>query len=185
MKLIVGLGNPDFKYSKTRHNIGFRIIDEFANQYQIKVNKEEKKALIGKSYLQGEKVILAKPQTYMNNSGQAVGELIRWYDIELEDVLIIYDDLDLELGQLRVRPSGGHGGHNGMKSIFNHLNNKSIPRIRVGIGRPPEYMTVTDYVLGKFSKENRNKVKKITSKAVDAIYEFLVNDINSVMNNFN
>lgn len=185
MKLIAGLGNPGFKYAKTRHNIGFKVIDEIAQQKRVKVKKEEKGALTGSLHWGGEKVILAKPQTYMNKSGQAIGELVRWYDLGLEDILIIYDDLDLGVGQMRIKTSGGHGGHNGLKSIFNHLNSKQIFRLKIGIGRPPEYMTVSDYVLNKFKKEEKDEVKKVIKKAVKAVEIIISQGIEAAMNDYN
>ncbi|MBM7623892.1 aminoacyl-tRNA hydrolase [Sporohalobacter salinus] len=185
MKLIVGLGNPGFKYVATRHNIGFRVIDNFAAKKQIKIEKEEQEALTGSFHFKGEKVILAKPQTYMNNSGRSVGKLADWYNIALKDIIIIYDDLDLKTGQLKIKPSGGHGGHNGVKSIFNHLGTTDISRVRVGIGRPPEYMTVTDYVLGKFDNEEEDKAARAVKEAVEAIEDILLQGIEQSMNNYN
>ncbi|ADL11641.1 peptidyl-tRNA hydrolase [Acetohalobium arabaticum DSM 5501] len=185
MKLVVGLGNPGFKYAATRHNIGFRVIDNFADKKQIKIEKEEQEALTGSLYFKGEKVILAKPQTYMNNSGRAVGKLVNWYDIAPENVIIIYDDLDLNTGHLRIKSSGGHGGHNGVKSVFNHLGSTDISRIKIGIGRPPEYMTVPDYVLGKFDKEERDKAARAVREAVEAIGVILDQGIEQAMNKYN
>ncbi|KXS45680.1 MULTISPECIES: aminoacyl-tRNA hydrolase [unclassified Candidatus Frackibacter] len=185
MKLIIGLGNPGFKYTKTRHNVGFRVIDELAKRHHVKVNKKEKEALTGSFRYQGEKVILVKPQTYMNNSGEAVGKLARWYDIEPVDIIIIYDDLDLEVGRLRIKNGGGHGGHNGMRSIINHLSSKQIARIKIGIGRPPEYMTVSDYVLGKFDKDNRKQVQQIILTAAKAVEVALEEDLETAMNEYN
>jgi PTH1 family peptidyl-tRNA hydrolase len=185
MKLIIGLGNPGYKYSKTRHNIGFRIIDEIANQRKFRVKKQEKEALTGSFHLQGDKVILAKPQTYMNNSGLPVRKLIDWYNIDVQDILIIYDDLDLKVGQMRIKRVGGHGGHNGMKSIFKHMNTNQIPRIRIGIGRPPEYMTVSDYVLGKFTKTEKKEIKKVVTKASKAVETILSQGLEKAMNDYN
>lgn len=185
MKLVVGLGNPGFKYAATRHNIGFRVIDNFADKKQVKIEKKEQEALTGSLYLKGEKVILAKPQTYMNNSGRAVGKLANWYDIAPQDIIIIYDDLDLNTGQLKIKPAGGHGGHNGVKSVFNHLQSTDIPRIRIGIGRPPEYMTVSDYVLGKFDKAEEDKAVKAIKEAVEAIGVILDQGIEQAMNKYN
>ncbi|WP_018248276.1 aminoacyl-tRNA hydrolase [Orenia marismortui] len=184
MKLIVGLGNPGAKYNLTRHNAGFMVIDSLAKEYVVNVNSKEKQALVAKLHIGREKVILAKPQTFMNNSGQSVRALADYYNIDTQDIMVIYDDLDLEVGRIRVRPKGGHGGHNGIKSIIDHLGQKKFARLRVGIGRP-EYGTVTDYVLGKFSREESKKVNKTLEEAVEAIKLYLESDLNDVMNKYN
>ncbi|TDX51264.1 aminoacyl-tRNA hydrolase [Orenia marismortui] len=184
MKLIVGLGNPGAKYNLTRHNAGFMVIDSLAKEYVVNVNSKEKQALVAKLHIGREKVILAKPQTFMNNSGQSVRALADYYNIDAQDIMVIYDDLDLEVGRIRVRPKGGHGGHNGIRSIIDHLGQKNFARLRVGIGRP-EYGTVTDYVLGKFSREESKKVNKTLEEAVEAIKLYLESDLNDVMNKYN
>lgn len=184
MKLIVGLGNPGFKYETTRHNVGFMVIDYLAKEYREEVSSKEKKALVAKTRIAGEKVILAKPQTFMNNSGEAVRALADYYNIETEDILVIYDDLDLEVGQIRLKPKGGHGGHNGIRSIINHLGNKEFNRLRIGIGRPA-YGTVVDYVLGKFNKEEDSSIKDAIEQSASAIKLYLEIDLNKAMNKYN
>ncbi|OCL25752.1 aminoacyl-tRNA hydrolase [Orenia metallireducens] len=184
MKLVVGLGNPGFKYEATRHNVGFMVIDYLAKECKEEVSSKEKKALVAKTRIGGEKVILAKPQTFMNNSGEAVRTLADYYNIQAEDILIIYDDLDLEVGQIRLKPKGGHGGHNGIRSIINHLGTKEFNRLRVGIGRPL-YGTVVDYVLGKFSKEEEDTIKEAIKESASAINLYLETDLNKAMNKYN
>ncbi|MCK8824914.1 aminoacyl-tRNA hydrolase [Fuchsiella alkaliacetigena] len=185
MRLVVGLGNPGFKYARTRHNIGFRVLDSFAEKNKVKIKQEKQKALTGKLYIKGEKVILAKPQTYMNKSGQAVKGLVDWYQFDPQDIIVIYDDLDLEPGHLRIRRSGGHGGHKGLKSIFNSLNTREIPRIRIGIGRPPKYMSVSEYVLGKFTAEQSSLIEDSVERAQAALKVILADDLTTAMNKYN
>ncbi|MFN2279831.1 MAG: aminoacyl-tRNA hydrolase, partial [Candidatus Promineifilaceae bacterium] len=147
--LIVGLGNPGKKHQKNRHNIGFMAVDRLAGQNEIPLGKVQSKAVLGNGRIAGQQVILAKPQTYMNRSGDSVGPLVNYYRVPLENVLVIYDELDLPFGTLRLRQSGGSGGHNGMKSIINHLG-QDFPRMRLGIGRPPGRMEPADFVLRDF-----------------------------------
>ncbi|MGM0470879.1 MAG: aminoacyl-tRNA hydrolase [Bacillota bacterium] len=185
MKLIVGLGNPEPKYSGTRHNIGFAVVNNLANQHQIKITKKEKQALVGSYHQQGEKVILAKPQTYMNSSGQAVVKLADWYNISPSDIIIIYDDLDLEVGRLKLKAQGSHGGHNGIKSVINQLGTQQVPRLRVGIGRPPEYLSVSDYVLGQFSSQEEVEIEEVINQATSALEVWLTTGITAAMNQYN
>jgi PTH1 family peptidyl-tRNA hydrolase len=184
MKLIVGLGNPGPKYKGTRHNAGFMVVDKLADKYNIRLQKEEKKALVAKERIKGEKVILAKPQTFMNESGLAVQKLASYYNIDAADVLVIYDDLDLEQGELKIKPKGGHGGHNGLRSVINCLGESSFARVRIGIGRP-EYRSVTDYVLGKFSSDERKNVEDTITKGSKAVELFLDGNLNKAMNKYN
>ena len=184
MKLIVGLGNPGRKYKDTRHNAGFMVVDELAAKYNINLRKEEKKSVVAKERLKGEKIILAKPQTFMNKSGQSVQELANYYKIASEDILIIYDDLDLDPGQLKIKPKGGHGGHNGVRSVINCLGAKNFARVRIGIGRP-EYRSVTDYVLEKFSSEERNQVEDALNNGVKAVELFIEDNLDQAMNKYN
>ncbi len=184
MKLIVGLGNPGSKYNSTRHNIGFMVVDGYAQSLDLNINGKEKNALVAKTNISGEKVIFAKPQTFMNNSGQAVRALADYYNISSDEIIIIYDDLDLNVGQIRVKTKGGHGGHNGIKSIINHLGTKDFNRLRIGIGRP-EYGTVVDYVLGRFSKKESDIIENTLDKVKNAIDDYLRKDINQVMNRYN
>ena len=183
MKMIVGLGNPGQQYAKTRHNVGFMAVDKLCQDLNAAVNKSKFKALIGESYIEQQKVILVKPQTYMNLSGEAVGALARWYKLNPSDVIVIYDDMDLPLGRLRIRPKGGPGGHNGMKSIIAHLGTEEFPRIRVGIGRA-EYDSV-NYVLGNFAEQELDVINGIITKAVESIHVWIRKDISAAMNKFN
>ncbi len=184
MKLVVGLGNPGSKYRETRHNIGFMTIDRLADYYNINLIKEEHKALVAKKRIKGEKVIFAKPQTFMNNSGEAVRGLASYYKIRKEDIIIIYDDLDLKVGQVRIKPKGGHGGHNGIKSIFTHLGAREFPRVRIGIGRPVK-MKVIDYVLGRFKKDDKKIIKEAVEDAKDAVRIYLEDNLQQAMNKYN
>lgn len=154
MKLIVGLGNPGQQYARTRHNIGFMVIDYLSEKLGVKVDKIKFKSLIGEGFVGTEKIVLAKPQTYMNLSGEAVLDLIQWYKAEPCDLLVIYDDMDLPLGKLRLRLKGSAGGHNGMKSIIHLIQSDSFPRLRIGIGRPKnDNVESVNHVLGRFGEE--------------------------------
>lgn len=185
MFLIVGLGNPGKKYAETRHNIGFRVIHELAKKHNINVSGVKKRAITGKGLIRGEKVILAQPQTYMNTSGQSVGPLADYFDIPLENILIIYDDLDLDPGRVKMKASGGHGGHNGMRSIINCLSSNKFPRLRIGIGHPGDLMPVRDYVLGRFSKDNRKVMEEAVDKACEGVELWLEEGVQKAMNEIN
>jgi len=149
MKLVIGLGNPGLEYAQTRHNIGFRVVDKFAQKQGWKWNNQRSRAILAEGMLGLEKVILVKPITFMNRSGEAVSELMRWYRVQPEDILVICDDLDLPVGKLRLRSSGSAGGHNGVDDIIRHLHTNQFPRLRIGIGRPPHNrMDTIHYVLG-------------------------------------
>ncbi len=186
MYLIVGLGNPGPKYELTRHNIGFQVVDSIAKKIGEKFKRVQFNALIAKGTFKGKKVILAKPQTYMNNSGQAVGSLARYYKIDIKNVIVIFDDVDLPYETIRVRSEGGSGGHKGMKSIIQHFSNsQEFPRIRFGVGRPPGRMDTADYVLQRFSKEEEKHLELYIQKASDAIFDVIENDIVHAMNHFN
>jgi len=183
MKLIVGLGNPGKEYEMTRHNIGFMVISYMARLYTIKVSKLKGKALIGEGMIAGEKVILAMPQTFMNLSGESVRELCAYYKIEPADVIVIYDDKDIDVGKIRVRPKGSAGGHNGMKSIIYQLGSDEFTRIRVGIGTPPQGLV--DYVLGRFSKEEQVAVAEAGKNAAEAAEMIIKEDVSAAMSHFN
>ena len=192
MKLIVGLGNPGRTYIHNRHNIGFRCLNYFAKFHSIRFNQKQCHARVGGGEIQGEKLLLAKPGTFVNLSGKTVGCLVHKYDIPLSDLLIIYDDLDLPLGKIRLRPSGGSGGHKGMESIISALRSEDFPRIRVGIGRPQvEGLSNTDedvivnYVLGDFTPEEEKVVKPVIIKVAEAIDCFLTQEIEVAMSKFN
>ncbi|SHG40805.1 aminoacyl-tRNA hydrolase [Ornithinibacillus halophilus] len=186
MKCIVGLGNPGRKYAKTRHNIGFMVIDELLDRHNwgpLKKDKFNGKHTV--EFYQGEKVILLQPQTYMNLSGESIRPLIEFYNIDPEDVLIIYDELDLPSGKIRLRQKGGHGGHNGIRSVIDHLGMKEFKRIRIGVGRPTTPMPIVDYVLGTFPKSEKPLINDSIQKAADACEQWLEKPFLEVMNEFN
>lgn len=183
--LIVGLGNPGPDYRHNRHNVGFMVVDALAHAANIPIQRVEQRALLGKGLLNDERVILAKPQTYMNNSGQSVAPLARFYKIPLEHILIVHDDLDLPFGSLRLRPLGGTGGQKGMESIVNKLGTRDFPRLRVGIGRPPGRMDPADYVLHDFDPSQLDLLPEVLGRVVDAIRVFVIEGIEPAMNIYN
>lgn len=185
MKLLVGLGNPGRRYENTRHNVGFQTIDYLANQLDIRVDKEKNRALIGEGKLKDEKIVLVKPQTFMNLSGEAVAPLAAWYKVEPEDILVIYDDLALEVGRIRIRGQGSHGGHNGVRSLIAHLKTEKIPRIKIGIGSPPPQWDTADYVLGNFSPAEQKVIQETMEKAAKAVEVTLGQGLAKAMNQFN
>lgn len=182
--LIVGLGNPGREHRGNRHNIGFMAIDRLAERHAIPLGKVQNKAITGNGRVATESVILAKPQTYMNLSGDAVGPLARYYKVPTANVLVIYDELDLPFGSVRLREKGGAGGHNGMKSIINHLGN-AFPRMRLGIGRPPGKMPPSAWVLRDFGKDDMDTVDAMLDTAVAAVETFLRDGINLAMTRHN
>lgn len=183
--LIVGLGNPGPKYHNNRHNVGFMIADALGDRANIPIRRFEFRALIGKGDFADERLILAKPQTYMNNSGQAVSALVNFYKIPTEKILVIHDDLDLPFGTLRMRPKGGAGGQRGVGSIIAKLNTIDFARLRVGIGRPLGRMDPSDYVLHDFDPPEEEMLPEILDTAVKAIRLFIKEDIEQAMNKFN
>lgn len=186
MYIIVGLGNPTKEYEGTRHNAGFDVIDTIADQYNIEVSKRECQALTGKGVIEGQKVLLVKPQTYMNLSGESVRKLMDFYKIDSqEELLVIYDDISLDVGQLRIRKKGSAGGHNGIKSLIAHLGTMAFPRIKVGVGEKPKEYDLADYVLGHFSAEDRQKMREGYQDAVKAVAYILQDDMETAMNQFN
>ncbi len=182
--LIVGLGNTGRKYQRNRHNVGFMIVDRLAELHGISVNRVQNKALVGNGRIANQSVILAKPQTMMNLSGDAVGPIANYYNILPVNVLVIYDELDLPFGTIRLREKGGAGGHNGMKSIINHFGN-DFPRLRLGIGRPPGRMPPAAYVLQDFTKEDAPIVAELIDTAVQAVSTFLTDGIDLAMSRHN
>lgn len=186
MYLIAGLGNPGREYVGTRHNIGFEVIDALCSKYDIKINKEKFRAEFGTGTIGGEKVIVAKPMTYMNLSGESIREIAEWYKIKSENIIIIYDDISLPVGKLRIREKGSAGGHNGIKNIIYQLQTDVFPRIKVGTGMPqnPEY-DIKDYVLGHFSKEETEVLIKTAVRAVLSVEEIITNGAKSAMNKYN
>ena len=185
VKLIIGLGNPGKPYEQTRHNIGFDVIDELANRWNAPLNQSKFNGMYASVHRPEGKVILLKPLTYMNLSGESVRPLMDYFDIEVEDIIVIYDDLDLETGKLRLRAKGSAGGHNGIKSLIQHLGTQEFNRIRVGVNRPPAGMKVADYVLSKFSKDDQVVVKEAIDKSCDAVETALKKPFSDVMNQFN
>ncbi|MGT2887828.1 aminoacyl-tRNA hydrolase [Streptococcus didelphis] len=174
VKMIVGLGNPGSKYDNTKHNVGFMSIDTIVKKLDVIFTEDKNfKALVGSSFINQEKVYFVKPTTFMNNSGIAVKALLTYYNIAIEDVIIIYDDLDMEVGKIRFRQKGSAGGHNGIKSIIAHLGTQSFDRIKIGIGRPPKGMTVINHVLGKFDKDDSIKISLTLEKVDQAVKYYL------------
>lgn len=184
MKLIVGLGNPGKDYDKTRHNIGWDLIDALASASGIKVDKREHKALTGKGMIAGESVLLVKPQTFMNLSGEAVGALVRYYDVPLTDLLVLTDDIHLPVGKIRLRGRGSSGGQNGLKSIASHLGTQEWARLRLGVGEPPPGLQI-DWVLSRFSTGDRKIVDETLIIASGAVDVWLKDGIETAMNRFN
>ena len=183
MFLIVGLGNPGREYEYTRHNIGFAAIDIIAEKYNIDVNRTKFKGEYGEGFINGNKVILLKPYTFMNLSGESVREAIDFYKLTEEEVLIIYDDISLEVGRLRIRQKGSAGGHNGIKSIINHIGTDVFTRIKIGVGAPKG--DLVNHVLGKFSKEEVNILKQTLDVVAKATEDIIANGAKDAMNKFN
>ncbi len=186
MYIIVGLGNPTKEYDNTRHNIGFAAIDMLADKYGINISEVKHKALLGKGVINGNKVILVKPMTYMNLSGEAVRAVIDYYKVdEEEELMVIYDDISLDVGQLRVRKKGSAGGHNGIKNIIAHLGHDTFQRIKIGVGEKPKGYDLADYVLGHFSKEDLATLKEGMERVDGAVNLMLQGDIDEAMNRYN
>jgi peptidyl-tRNA hydrolase, PTH1 family len=185
MKLIVGLGNPGTKYERTRHNIGFEVIDELAKRFSSPLTESKFKGLYTIIRYSSEKVILLKPMTYMNLSGESIRAVVDYYDINPEHILVIYDDLDLPVGKIRLRQKGSAGGHNGIKSTIAHLGTQNFNRIRIGIDRPTNGMSVPDYVLGKFTKEEWETMGDVIQRCADACEEWMEKPFLQVMNRYN
>ena len=185
MKLIVGLGNPEKDYSSTRHNMGFNVLNLLAEEYSIDISRTKFEAEFGSGIIENEKVILVKPQTFMNLSGKSVIEFINFYKIPLDDLIVVYDDMDIDISNIRIRKAGSPGSHNGMKSIVNYLSDDRFPRVRVGIGKPIYDEDVINYVIGPIPEEEITGLKEGVKKAKDAIVEILKNGIDSAMNKFN
>jgi len=186
MYIIVGLGNPTKEYENTRHNIGFDTIDAIAEKYDIPVLEKKHKALIGKGFIDGKKVILAKPLTYMNLSGESVRELVDYYKIEeTEELIVIFDDISLDVGQLRIRKKGSAGGHNGVKNVIKQLGHDTFMRIKMGVGEKPKGYDLVDYVLGHLDEKERKIMDASIEKAVDAVKMMLFEGADAAMNVYN
>lgn len=184
MKLIVGLGNPGREYEKTRHNMGFMAIDAFADKYGLIFNKNKFDGLYAEGIIEGEKILLLKPQKYINLSGEVIREFINYYKISIDDVLIICDDMDLEIGTLKLRYKGSSAGHNGLKNIEANLKTQDYKRMKIGISRNKNY-DVVDYVLGKISEEETEKLKPIFEKIPKILYDFVIISFDNLMNKYN
>lgn len=186
MYIIVGLGNPGSQYAHTRHNVGFDVIDALADRYGIPVDHKKCRALCGKGRIEGLPVVLAKPQTYMNLSGESVRQLIDFYKVDQkENLIVIYDDISLEPGQLRLRSKGSAGGHNGIKNIIAHLGGQEFKRIKVGVGEKPKGYDLADYVLSRFSKSEREQVEEARLRAADAVASIMTDGMDAAMNVYN
>lgn len=185
MYLIIGLGNPEENYSNTRHNMGFDTINKLAKQYEIQINKKKFKGLYGTGTIENEKVILLKPQTYMNLSGESIIEAINFYKIEEEKLIIIYDDIDTKAGTIKIKKTGGPGTHNGMKSVVEHIKTRNFARVKVGVGMPENKEDLINYVIGAIPEEEREVLDKATTLAKDAVVEIIKNSVDIAMNKFN
>ncbi len=185
MYLIVGLGNPEADYDNTRHNMGFHVINKLAKEYGLEMARKKFNSEYETAVIEGEKVILVKPQTFMNASGEAVIEFVNFYKIDLDHVVVIYDDMDIEPSKIRIRKSGSPGSHNGIKSVTHFLNSENFPRVRIGIGKPNDEENVIEYVIGAIPEEEKTLLADGIEKAKKAIVELLKNGIDSAMNKFN
>lgn len=186
MYIIVGLGNPEKKYENTRHNVGFITIDKIADKYGIGMLEHKFKSIIGKGIINGQKVVLVKPQTYMNLSGEAVRQVVDFFKVDSDsEVLIIYDDTSMDVGKLRIRKKGSAGGHNGIKSIIAHLGSDVFVRAKIGIGEKPPKYDLADYVLGQFTAEERKIIDDTALKVSEAIELLVYGDVDEAMNRFN
>lgn len=185
MYLIVGLGNPEEDYSNTRHNMGFNTINKIAKQYEIEINKKKFKGLYGTGIIEDEKVILLKPQTFMNSSGESIIEIMNYFKISAENLIVIYDDIDTEKGKIKIRKIGGAGTHNGMKSVVNSIGTKIFTRVKVGIGMPEYKDDLINYVIGAMPEEEKEILEIATTKAKDAVIEIIKSGVDKAMNKIN
>lgn len=185
MYIIVGLGNPGMQYAGTRHNIGFGVIEELADAYNITMNINRNKGICGKGIIEGQKVLLVMPQTFMNNSGECVRAVLDYYKEEISSLLVIHDDISLDVGRLRLRPKGSAGGHNGLKSIIAHIGTDEFKRIKFGVGDKPKGYDLADWVLGRFPREQSDDVRSGIERAVQAVSVILTKGIEAGMNEFN
>ena len=183
--LIIGLGNPGKEHNLNRHNVGFMLLDRLAAELGLEFSRHQSSALVTDGHFEGHKIILAKPQTFMNLVGRSAGPLTRFYRIVISDLIVAYDDLDLPLGTIRLRPAGGSAGHKGMQSIFEQLGTEAFPRLRIGIGRPPGQMDPADYVLQDFSQDELQMLEVILGEAIDCIRLFIREGIQAAMTHSN
>lgn len=185
MKIIVGLGNPGKQYESTRHNIGFHVIDELSSRLNIPLTQSKFNGMYGISHVGTEKVMLLKPLTYMNLSGECIVPMMDYFEVADEEIVVIYDDLDLQVGKLRLRQKGSAGGHNGIKSIIQHLGTQEFNRIRIGVDRPKNGMKVSDYVLSRFTEDEKSDIEHAVKKSADACEDWLTKSFLEVMNTYN
>ncbi len=183
--IIVGLGNPGKEFRMNRHNIGFMVLDAIADEFGISFSRVKFKAVFADTNFRGNKVILAKPQTYMNLSGQSVGSLLKFYKVPLNNLMVVYDDIDIPFGEIRIRPKGGPGGQKGVASIIKRLGTDEFPRIRVGIGRPPGRQDASSYVLEDFSEDEMIELNEVIDRSTSAIKAYIERDLNFSMNQYN
>ncbi len=185
MRLVAGLGNPGKKYHKTRHNIGFRVADEVAETFSIQRSKKKFNALFGKGRIDGIDVIIAKPYSFMNRSGIPIFGLAKYFGIEVKDIIVVYDDIDLDFGRIKIKTKGGHGGHKGLASLINVFGDDSFARVRIGVGRPAPYMEVPDYVLERFANAENRHLPGIIKRAGDVVVAVITEGVDIGMNRFN
>lgn len=186
MYIIVGLGNPGRQYAGTRHNMGFNVVTRIADDYKMQITIKEHKALCAKGFIGGKKVLLALPQTYMNLSGESIRELVNYYKIDPEtELMVIYDDISMDVGRIRMRAKGSAGGHNGIKNIIAELGTDVFPRMKVGVGEKPKGWDLADYVLGRFSDEENEVMRRMLAKGSDACRDFILYGIQEAMNRYN
>ncbi|MBR0289056.1 MAG: aminoacyl-tRNA hydrolase [Selenomonadaceae bacterium] len=185
MKIFVGLGNPTPEYAKTKHNVGFMLADRLANKISAENWREKFNALVSEAFFDGEKVLIVKPQTFMNLSGESVAPIMNFYKIDAENLVVAHDDMDLPLGMIRLRPKGSGGGHHGIESIIQHIGTQNFPRIRIGVGRPPQNWTVNHHVLSPFNQNVAEKISATLDELVPAILCIFSEGIDNAMNKFN
>lgn len=185
MKIIAGLGNPGLQYAKTKHNVGFMLLDALAQHLGASPWKEAFTSLISEVRIDGEKIFLVKPQTYMNESGAAIGPMLTYYKVRLEDLIVVHDDMDIPAGMIRIRKKGGSGGHNGIKSIIAHVGGENFPRIRIGIGRPLSGWSVIDHVLAPFSSEDIPHIRTAIEMLLPAVSTMVTDGVDLAMNRYN
>ena len=185
MYAVIGLGNPGKKYSYTRHNVGFDTIDCLSEIHGVSVSKIKHKSVYGETRIGSEKVLLVKPQTFMNLSGETVLDIYNYYDIPIENIIVVYDDIDLDIGSLRIRPKGSSGSHNGMRHIIYLLKDDNFPRVRIGVGKPDHGENLANFVLSRFSKEDREVIDDTILRAAKSVEEIIKNGVTSAMNKYN
>ncbi len=184
MKAIIGLGNPGIRYQGTRHNIGFQVVDQLAYKHQISIFTKRLKALYGVGRIDSQEVILAKPMTFMNRSGEAVRRIVDFFSLTLQDIIVVHDDMDLPFGKLRIKRRGGDGGHQGVRSIIEAMNGNTFLRLKVGIGRPPRGVEPASYVLSEFDEMEHPQLSEVRSRAAEAVAVMLVEGVEAAMNRF-